>query len=89
LISNLKQCQSESQTIAKEQNSKFNEPFVHTYITCDGCEVKPIVGLRYKCTVCADFDYCEKCEATKEHAHNFIKMKESKFGCPFMQRRGC
>jgi len=46
-------------------------------VKCDGCGVKPIVGIRYKCTVCYDFDYCENCEATKEHTHNFIKMKES------------
>jgi len=26
--------------------------FVHTRVTCDGCGVKPIVGNRWKCSVC-------------------------------------
>jgi hypothetical protein len=28
---------------------------------CDGCRVR-IQGVRYKCAVCADFDFCEKCQ---------------------------
>ena len=26
---------------------------------CGGLSVKPIVGVRYKCAVCDDFDVCE------------------------------
>jgi hypothetical protein len=33
----------------------------HLDITCDGCEVEPIVGDRFKCTVCEDIDLCRKC----------------------------
>lgn len=36
---------------------------VHTGIVCDGCEISPIVGTRYKCAVRSDFDLCEACEA--------------------------
>jgi len=49
---------------------------VHRTVRCDGCGVFPIVGIRYKCYTCPDFDYCEKCEATREHPHPFIKFKK-------------
>lgn len=50
----------------------------HKGITCDGCKKHNIEGIRYKCAVCADFDYCEKCEATVEHAHPFLKIRTVK-----------
>lgn len=37
--------------------------------------MSPIVGIRYKCTVNHDFDYCENCEETKEHPYPFLKIK--------------
>lgn len=37
---------------------------VHRNVRCDGCNVHPIVGDRYKCTVCNNYDLCSKCEAT-------------------------
>jgi hypothetical protein len=49
----------------------------HRSVTCDGCRKHPITGIRYKCYVCPDFDFCEDCEATKEHPHAFIKIKDS------------
>jgi len=52
------------------------EPVVHTHVTCDGCKASPITGIRYKCTTCPDFDFCEKCEENVEHPHSFIKIKK-------------
>jgi len=46
-------CQSEQQQEA-----------VHCNVKCDGCGVFPIVGVRFQCTVCDNFDLCSKCEAT-------------------------
>jgi len=37
--------------------------------------VKPIVGVRYKCSICHDFDFCEKCEDSIDHPHAFLKIK--------------
>jgi len=37
--------------------------------------VKPIVGTRYKCSICHDFDFCEKCEEEIDHPHAFLKIK--------------
>ncbi len=53
-------------------------PAVHGDITCDGCNKQGLVGIRYKCSVCPDFDFCQKCEATIEHNHPFLKIKTLK-----------
>ena len=46
---------------------------------CNGCGAFPIIGNRYKCKVCNNFDYCENCEAKygNEHQHPFIKIYNS------------
>ena len=51
---------------------------VHVAIRCDGCKKCPIVGARFKCAVCDDFDFCEKCEKKlgEEHNHPFLKINE-------------
>ena len=48
---------------------------IHFGFVCDGCEMSPIIGKRYKCKGCKDFDYCEKCfEKNKlSHGHEFIQ----------------
>jgi len=47
---------------------------VHENITCDGCGVKPIVGVRYKCTVRPDFDLCAKCESLGPQPYPMTKI---------------
>ncbi|KAJ5377829.1 uncharacterized protein N7496_005238 [Penicillium cataractarum] len=52
------------------------ESEVHFGIFCDGplCKDKPaqsyITGVRYKCAVCDDVDFCASCEAHPNHQHN-------------------
>jgi len=53
----------------------MSEEVIHKNYTCDGCNVKPIVGVRYQCSVCEDFDFCEKCEDSKKHPHPFLKIR--------------
>ncbi|KAJ3339451.1 hypothetical protein HDU93_008266 [Gonapodya sp. JEL0774] len=36
---------------------------VHRNITCDGCHMSPIRGIRYMCGVCPSYDLCGMCEA--------------------------
>lgn len=57
-------------------SSSPNSPTTHDGVTCDGCGVSPIVGARFKCTVCHDYDLCEMCEAKGSHdaAHPLVKM---------------
>lgn len=39
--------------------------------------MNPIVGVRYKCSVRQNFDYCQKCEETKAHEYAFLKIKKA------------
>ena len=36
------------------------EKNTHRFVTCYGCGIHLIVGVRYKCAVCPNFDFCEK-----------------------------
>lgn len=59
--------------------SQFNSSnVIHAKVTCDGCGANPIVGNRYKCTVCENFDYCESCEEkySDSHKHPFLKIRK-------------
>lgn len=49
---------------------------VHVAVTCDGCKIKPIQGIRYKCSVCPDFDFCQTCESSQIHEHPFLKIRK-------------
>ncbi|MFH4982764.1 hypothetical protein AB6A40_009473 [Gnathostoma spinigerum] len=41
----------------------------HEGVECDNCDTR-IVGIRYKCAECPDFDLCEACEKTGMHQHH-------------------
>jgi len=46
----------------------------HPNVTCDGCEM-PVVGFRYKCVQCPDYDLCGRCETKGLHpGHNLIRI---------------
>ena len=67
----------------KKQDNKeksIADAIIHRGIQCDGCRSFPIVGCRYKCTICDDLDYCEKCEKelSMKHGHPLLKIKDPK-----------
>jgi next-to-BRCA1 protein 1 len=70
-----------TETKVKQETSvpspKNQDKVVHEGIVCDGCQASPIVGVRFKCTACPDFDFCEKCEGSKWHpaGHAMMKIK--------------
>jgi len=48
---------------------------VHHGVTCDGCHASPIQGIRWKCSVCADYDLCETCMKAGTHKeHSFLQI---------------
>ena len=59
-----------------EKKEEKNTKPVHYGVICDGCNKTPIIGCRYKCAVCKNFDYCEECEEklSAKHLHPFIKI---------------
>jgi hypothetical protein len=54
---------------------------------CDYCQMKPIIGVRMHCTVCTDYDLCEKCDRVNDQriaaggvpvhdpTHVFVKLR--------------
>ena len=83
---------SENSLLAKKQHSfeeiceesktnsqkpeKFEEKPTFLGVECDGCHTKPLIGVRYKCLNCENFDLCEKCEEKGQHSqHVFAKIK--------------
>ena len=46
----------------------------HVTVQCDGCDMFPVMGSRYKCSVCRDFDLCHECymnDVHTEEGHTF------------------
>ena len=73
----------ESKLKIQEENANDNDietpssVEIHEGCVCNGCGDFPIIGIRYKCVECKDFDYCEKCHADKKfiHKHPFYKLR--------------
>jgi len=60
----------------QEKQQENNSEVKHTNITCDGCGMFPIVGIRYKSAVQEDFDLCEGCEAKGTHPFPLLKISD-------------
>uniref|UniRef100_A0A8D0PSE6 Sequestosome-1 n=1 Tax=Sus scrofa TaxID=9823 RepID=A0A8D0PSE6_PIG len=52
---------------------------VHPNVICDGCN-GPVVGTRYKCSVCPDYDLCAACEGKGIHKEHSKLAFPSPFG---------
>uniref|UniRef100_A0A8C9CWF1 E3 ubiquitin-protein ligase HERC2 n=1 Tax=Panthera leo TaxID=9689 RepID=A0A8C9CWF1_PANLE len=65
-------------------------PSVHPGVTCDGCQMFPINGSRFKCRNCDDFDFCETCFKTRKHntRHTFGRINEPGQSAIFCGRAG-
>ena len=69
------------ETLIKSEKNKDKENANHE-VYCNQCKGN-IVGIRYKCLVCEEFNFCEKCEDKfkDEHAHPMLKIY-NKDMCP-------
>ncbi|XP_078048460.1 refractory to sigma P [Augochlora pura] len=54
--------------IGKRTNFEIN---VHSHVVCDNCD-QTIVGFRYKCIQCNDFDLCMQCEKSGLHGNHWM-----------------
>ncbi|CAH2987230.1 unnamed protein product [Chilo suppressalis] len=46
-------------------------PVEHQDIICNNCS-NTIIGFRYKCVTCVDYDLCPKCEMSETHAQHYM-----------------
>ena len=61
----LLECQKEE--FMDSESPVFSENETHLHIECDGCQMCPITGPRWKCNTCLEFHFCQECYDTKEH----------------------
>ena len=54
---------------------------VHVNVTCDGCNMSPIVGPRYKCLVRDDYDLCVRCNSLEAEPFPKVRVPAAKLLC--------
>ncbi|XP_078267788.1 sequestosome-1 isoform X3 [Rhinoraja longicauda] len=74
---NLRKC------IEKKEYKHGQDKVVHPNIVCDACN-GPVVGARYKCSLCPDYDLCSGCKGKGFHKeHEMILLQSPQFFHPF------
>ena len=70
-----------SQNVQMSNIKKKEDEPVHIGISCDNCKCQNIIGPRYKCTVCVNYNLCSKCEEISNHDinHIFVKIKKPNY----------
>ncbi|KAJ2726573.1 hypothetical protein GGI07_000515 [Coemansia sp. Benny D115] len=81
VVANILKRQQEASASSAERSTSTSDSapqpkVVHAGVMCDRCN-KQIVGVRYKCGNCLDYDLCEGCEPLSDHNsnHMFVKMR--------------
>ncbi|KFV91902.1 Sequestosome-1, partial [Eurypyga helias] len=74
-----KECRREHRSQCSQEPPR---DMVHPNVICDGCE-GPVVGARFKCTVCPDYDLCSTCEGKGIHKEHHMVMFQSPLLNPF------
>ena len=46
-----------------------SDEYLWSGVSCDDCQICPIIGLRYHCSTCGNYDLCSTCQA-KGHEHS-------------------
>lgn len=71
-----KECRREHRPPCAQEASRN---MVHPNVICDGCN-GPVVGTRYKCSVCPDYDLCSVCEGKGLHREHSKLIFPNPFG---------
>lgn len=66
----------EKEIINKKEKDSTNKVVIHDNIICFSCQLLPIVGKRYKCMICFNYDLCENCERILYHSHPMVRLVE-------------
>lgn len=56
--------------VLRPSTNAEEKQFIWKSVRCDGCQRAPLVGLRYKCKACPDYDLCETCKNATDHEHH-------------------
>ncbi|XP_057265512.1 sequestosome-1 isoform X2 [Pezoporus wallicus] len=78
-IKEKKECRREHRSQCSQEPPR---DMVHPNVICDGCE-GPVVGARFKCAVCPDYDLCSTCEGKGIHKEHNMVMFQSPLLNPF------
>ncbi|KGL74834.1 Sequestosome-1, partial [Tinamus guttatus] len=78
-IKEKKECKREHRAPCSQEPPR---DMVHPNVICDGCD-GPVVGARFKCTVCPDYDLCSTCENKGIHKEHNMVMFQSPLLNPF------
>jgi hypothetical protein len=62
-----------------------NQSIRHIGVSCDNCKLSNFTGIRYKCSVCPDYDLCDECIIISEKCdirihpqnHLFLRISQS------------
>ena len=85
-----KNCPLCNQIIPKESSLNIDDYLIvkknkeiHWNISCNKCGMENIIGNRYKCSDCMEYNLCDVCEEENGkinfHPHVFLKMRKSEF----------
>ena len=65
--------------LLKNKNERSKCKTIHENIKCQRCFQEPIIGFRYKCSKCNNYNLCQNCEEdnsiNNDHPHLFLKIK--------------
>ncbi|XP_051023380.1 sequestosome-1 isoform X3 [Acomys russatus] len=75
-IKEKKECRRDHRPPCAQEASRN---MVHPNVICDGCN-GPVVGTRYKCSVCPDYDLCSICEGKGLHREHSKLIFPNPFG---------
>ncbi|ETW03314.1 hypothetical protein, variant [Aphanomyces invadans] len=65
-------------SLAKQQHL-LDTSIIHRYVQCDGCGLNPLVGHRFKCRSCSNYDLCTVCYVGNVHDldHVFLRCSDT------------